>query len=373
MPSARERVRAELTAEITDAARRQLAEVGRAALSLRAVAREVGMVSSAVYRYFPSRDDLLTRLIIDGYDDLGAAAEAADDPSRRPPSAGWRSAGGPGLGLAHPHEYALLYGSPCPATGADGHRAGRLAGRRRARPHPRRGRAQAALCPTAGGERDPGLVSDDAVAVLGGEHPALDETVRVRALLAWSALYGTISFELFGHFVGSVEDGDRFFDRRERAGCAVRALSSVTGGRSSILQGVRVPGRRSCRRPLAPSGPFGLPSADAPCRPARSGLEAYSSTRGVDPPASCRARPVQRGYSAPAPGGAGKRASLWRFGSVRQADPTHRGLRQNRPGRTVLLALGSTTVAQLKAHLPLPPAGRRRTGTHPRGWSPPRR
>ena len=45
------------------------------------------------------------------------------------------------------------------------------------------------------------------------EHPALDETVRVRALLAWSSLYGTISFELFGHFVGSVEDGDRYFDR----------------------------------------------------------------------------------------------------------------------------------------------------------------
>ena len=81
MPTARERVRAELTAEITDAARRQLAEVGAAALSLRAVAREVGMVSSAVYRYFPSRDELLTQLIIDGYDDLGAAAEAADVPS----------------------------------------------------------------------------------------------------------------------------------------------------------------------------------------------------------------------------------------------------------------------------------------------------
>ena len=82
MPSARERVRAELTAEITDAARRQLAEVGAAALSLRAVAREVGMVSSAVYRYFPSRDDLLTRLIIDGYDALGAAAGTVSSGAR---------------------------------------------------------------------------------------------------------------------------------------------------------------------------------------------------------------------------------------------------------------------------------------------------
>jgi hypothetical protein len=73
--------------------------------------------------------------------------------------------------------------------------------------------AQAGDLPVGTGERDAGLVSDDAVAVLGGDHPALDESVRVRALLAWSSLYGTISFELFGHFVGSVEDGDRYFDR----------------------------------------------------------------------------------------------------------------------------------------------------------------
>ena len=49
--------------------------------------------------------------------------------------------------------------------------------------------------------------------MLGGDHPAFDDAVRTRALLAWSSLYGTISFELFGHFVGSVQDGDRYFDR----------------------------------------------------------------------------------------------------------------------------------------------------------------
>ena len=65
----------------------------------------------------------------------------------------------------------------------------------------------------AAGERDPALVTDAAVAILGCEHPALDETVRVRALLAWSALFGAISFELFGHLVGSVIDTDRWFDR----------------------------------------------------------------------------------------------------------------------------------------------------------------
>ena len=70
--------RAEQTRAILDRAARQLAEVGPAALSVRAIAREVGMVSSAVYRYFPSRDELLTALIVEAYDELGDAVERAD-------------------------------------------------------------------------------------------------------------------------------------------------------------------------------------------------------------------------------------------------------------------------------------------------------
>jgi AcrR family transcriptional regulator len=214
MTSVRERVRNEVTAELMAAARRQLAEVGAAGLSLRAVARDVGMVSSAVYRYFPSRDDLLTRLIIEGYDDLGAAAERADDPAR-PASERWLAVCRAVRDWArrHPHEYALLYGSPVPgyrapedtvpAASRVGIVLGRILG----------DAARSGALPEGTGERDPSLISDDAVAVLGGDHPSLDEAVRVRALLAWSSLYGTISFELFGHFVGSVEDGDRYFDR----------------------------------------------------------------------------------------------------------------------------------------------------------------
>ena len=81
------------------------------------------MVSSAIYRYFPSRDDLLTALIIDGYDALGEAVELAD--AARPPDdfAGRWLGGLPGrtgLGAAHPHEYALLYGSPVPGYRAPG-------------------------------------------------------------------------------------------------------------------------------------------------------------------------------------------------------------------------------------------------------------
>ena len=215
MPSTvRERVRAELTAEITAAARRQLAEVGAAGLSLRAVARELGMASSALYRYFPSRDDLLTRLITDGYDALGAAAEDADDPAA-PPRERWLAVcrAVRSWARAHPHEYALLYGTPVPGYAAPREtvpaaaRVGLVLGRVLG------DAARSGTLPdTAGRERDPELVSDETAAILGGAHPALDDAVRVRALLAWSSLYGTVSFELFGQLVGSVADVDRYFD-----------------------------------------------------------------------------------------------------------------------------------------------------------------
>src|SRR5581483_3231935 len=109
--TARERARAELTREIKVAARRQLAAVGADGLSLRAVARELGMVSSALYRYFPSRDDLLTALIIDAYDSLGEAAEAADAESAdAAPAQRWVAVceAVRAWALAHPHEYALI-------------------------------------------------------------------------------------------------------------------------------------------------------------------------------------------------------------------------------------------------------------------------
>ncbi|MCW2617013.1 MAG: Transcription regulator, TetR-like [Modestobacter sp.] len=221
--TARERARAELTAEITDLARAQLATVGAAGLSLRAVARELGMASSAMYRYFPSRDDLLTRLIIDGYDALGAVAEAADDPGAGPTDRwlavcrsvrGWAS--------AHPHEYALLYGSPVPGYSAPrdtvpaAARVGLVLGRVLG------DAAHAGALPMASGLRT-GTVSTDLTEALGGEHPALDDRVRSRALLAWSGLFGAVSFELFGHFVGSVTDADAFFDD------AMRDLAGLVG------------------------------------------------------------------------------------------------------------------------------------------------
>ena len=210
--TARERARAELTREIKAEARRQLAAHGAEGLSLRAVARELGMVSSALYRYFPSRDDLLTSLIIDAYDALGEAAEAA---SAGPPAADvrgrWRAAchAVRAWALAHPHEYALIYGSPVPGyqapqtTVTSAVRVARVLGGLLTDAGPQ-ARAAGGPVPPPGLAGQAGVVAD-AIA------PGVPGTVIIRGLIAWTQLFGMISFELFGQLVGSVDPAEEFF------------------------------------------------------------------------------------------------------------------------------------------------------------------
>ncbi|MEU6123021.1 TetR/AcrR family transcriptional regulator [Streptomyces sp. NPDC047123] len=208
---ARARAREEVTAAIKDEARRQLAADGAAKLSLRAVARELGMVSSALYRYFPSRDDLLTALIIDAYDSLGAAAEAAHaEVAGGPPVRRWVTvcAAVRSWALEHPHEYALIYGSPVP-----GYTAPESTVRAAARvgllligivrdAHRGRGVAVHPLPTTlrTEGER---LAADLA--------PDLPPAVIMALVAAWAQLFGLVGFEVFGQFHRIVEDRPEFF------------------------------------------------------------------------------------------------------------------------------------------------------------------
>ena len=205
--TARERVRAELTREIRQEARRQLAEAGANGLSLRAVARELGMVSSALYRYYPSRDDLLTALIIDAYNAIGAAAEAAahqvgaaragtgaGPPARETWAAACRAIRA--WAVANPHEYALIYGSP-----VAGYRA-----------------PEATIGPASRVPLAFAAILEDAVA-----SASVPVDMLVRATIAWTQLFGMISFELFGQFVGSFEPADAFFDH------AVAQLAAFIG------------------------------------------------------------------------------------------------------------------------------------------------
>jgi AcrR family transcriptional regulator len=210
--TARDRARDELTRAIKDEARRQLALEGATKLSLRSVARELGMVSSALYRYFPSRDDLLTALIIDAYDALGEAAEKAakgDDPRVQ-----WLSACHAIRRWAkkRPHEYALIYGTPIP-----GYEAPRETVTAAARVPLlminliRDSWSVAAIEPAF-----PGPPLAEGLAAQLNElakqvAPELPAEVLNRAIVAWTQLFGMISFELFGQLVGSVDPSDEFF------------------------------------------------------------------------------------------------------------------------------------------------------------------
>ncbi|MEU6999310.1 TetR/AcrR family transcriptional regulator [Nonomuraea sp. NPDC046570] len=224
--TARERVRAELTREITDIARRQLASQGASGLSLRAVAREMGMVSSAMYRYFPSRDDLLTALIIDGYNAIGEAVEQADAAQPRDDHLGrWLAVchAVRDWALARPHEYALLYGSPVP-----GYQAPQDTVAAAVRDTVVFGRIVSDAC-LAGAlsapgspPAPPGMLAEDAGAVR-EIMPEVPDDVLFRAVTAWTGLYGWVNFELFGQF------NNVLTHRREAFEHSMRGLGAYVG------------------------------------------------------------------------------------------------------------------------------------------------
>jgi AcrR family transcriptional regulator len=174
------------------------------------------VVSSAVYRYFPSRDELLTALIIEAYDDLGATVERAESAVRRRDLAGrWRAICTTvrRWAIEHPHEYGLIYGTPVPGYAA-----------------PQRTIASAARVPNlmlalladlSAAGRDPGKGPDGVrvprkvhasiVSALRAADGAVSPDLMARGLMAWTWLCGAVSFELFGHLVGSVDDPEVFF------------------------------------------------------------------------------------------------------------------------------------------------------------------
>jgi AcrR family transcriptional regulator len=202
--------------EIKAAARRHLATNG-ANLSLRAIARELDMVSSALYRYFASRDDLLTALIIDAYNEMGDVAEQAD-------AAVAERADGPGRwlavsralrawALANPAEYGLLYGTPVPGyvapadTTPAATRPARVLGGILADSMPLEGR-DFALSPALAAEVR-------RIAEAGS--PGVGDSAMARGLIAWTLLFGALNFELFGRIDQTIDERDEWFDQQMTA------------------------------------------------------------------------------------------------------------------------------------------------------------
>ncbi|TQF74672.1 TetR/AcrR family transcriptional regulator [Rhodococcus spelaei] len=224
----RQRAREQTLADITRIGRDHLARDGAAALSLRAVARDLGVVSSAVYRYVKSRDELLTLLVVEGYNELGDAVDAAvealpaDDPRARLRALGhavrdWA--------LRESACYGLLFGSPVPGYQAP---AERTTG-----PGTRVVVALVALFDAA--HRSGRLADPTALPIteslranlrviraeMGLELP---DEVLARGVLVWSSLFGAVNFEVFGQY-----GADTFTDPRALFDHHLSVLEEMAG------------------------------------------------------------------------------------------------------------------------------------------------
>lgn len=219
--TARDIARDEISRAILATGRRQLGEVGPSALSLRAVARELGMASSAVYRYFPSRDDLLTALVVQIYNELADTLEAADGAvARRADFTGRWLRLATGLhdwARAHQHDYALVYGSPVPGYAAPQttvEPAGRVTGLMI---------KLLADVQSAGQAPDPNPVPRPVRRAIAGLREGTgaqtSDDLLLRGLRAWGALLGAINLELFGHLYRAVDDHDAYFAELARRIC----------------------------------------------------------------------------------------------------------------------------------------------------------
>lgn len=212
-PSLRQRRRAVATQEIVSAAERHIVEHGPHALSLRAVARSLGMTVQALYHYFPSRDDLVTTLITRAYDDLTDAVQAAVDaaphdtdlPRLVSAAEGYRR-----WAVTHPERFQLIYGAPLRGyqAPADGPTTGAV--RRMSAIFQRElfdgfpvARLEAADVPAL----SPGFraylerMPQDGLGALPPPATAL-------LLSAWGHLHGLVALEVFGHttFIGVHQD-----------------------------------------------------------------------------------------------------------------------------------------------------------------------
>lgn len=210
-PTPRQLARAENIERIKTLALDQLATSSAAELSLRAIARELNLVSSALYRYFPSRDDLITALIVDAYTDLAETLEDAGAADRRGPRRRWVETclALRDWAVAAPHRFALVYGSAIPGYAAPPDTidpAGRVV---RALFSPALDGPAGA--PTDGRAVPRGPLGTQLDAAIEGLALDVDRPRMLALTAAFSRLIGLLTLELNGHFVGGFEPADALF------------------------------------------------------------------------------------------------------------------------------------------------------------------
>lgn len=211
--------RERIEAQIIELGRRHLVEHGAAGLSLRAIARDLGMVSSAVYRYVSSRDELLTLLLIDAYSELADVVDRAREavPDMWSDDVVAIAHAARSWAINQPASWALLYGSPVPGYHAPAER-------------------------TVGpGTRVIGALFDAVAAgiatgdIMLTNHPAPqpisadfarirhefgfpgDDSVIAKCFAIWAGVVGAISLEVFGQYgVDTLTDVRTVFDTQVR-------------------------------------------------------------------------------------------------------------------------------------------------------------
>lgn len=224
----RQETRDRIEREIVEVGRRHLVTEGAAGLSLRAVARDLGMVSSAVYRYVASRDDLLTLLIVDAYTDLADTVDLAAAAAE----GSWQdrllhmARAARAWALDRPASWALIYGSPVPgyhapadvtvgpgtrvvgallAVVAEGVAAGEV--------------------PNSGPVPSRSTSADFAAIRQEFEFPGGDAPM-MKGFLLWAALVGAISLEAFGQYgADTLSDPADVFDGQIRLLIAATTLN----------------------------------------------------------------------------------------------------------------------------------------------------
>jgi AcrR family transcriptional regulator len=220
----RERLRAATLTEIKDVARRHVTEGGAANLSLRAISRDLGMSAPALYRYYDSRDALLSDLLVDCFTSLAEALEAARDDQPADDTAGRLAAAALAYrdwSLTHPAEFTLVFGAPVPGYTAPEDGPTQEAGERF-------GMVFLELIVLTWMERrfavdEPGDLEPGLVAALGscttsyGLPSEVPLGVLALWLQGWGHLHGLISLEVFGHLGHVVPDGGGLFRAEVRA------------------------------------------------------------------------------------------------------------------------------------------------------------
>ncbi len=241
--------------EIKALARRQLAEKGPGALSLRAIARQMRTASSALYRYFASYDELISALCADAYGSVAGAvaaardAQPADDHARR-----WQA-------VCHAYrrwaldnrpDFALIFGTPVPGYQAPGRVTGPAASRFTAVAF----EVYAAAVEAGAADPDRTQVPQEIEAgellrdLLANAAPEYPPRLAGIALNAWASLLGYLAAEIFGSLPRLVSDTDQLYSAHVHTVMLGMGFhpARIDAGEWASQRGVGQPGGRSARR-----------------------------------------------------------------------------------------------------------------------------